>query len=361
MNRPEAFTAKLLETSVSGFAGYAASLLLERMPELRQRYGASSHADWKASLSQRVMELAAALGAGHPNIFLARVNWLRNSFLARDLPEQDLQAGLASLKEVLSQRLPAANRLAAIELLQRGLDQFDTPISPETSVLDRSIPGHQLALQYLQTVLEGNPRQAVELLRRHARGQTGTLEIFEQTLAPAQREIGRMWHAAEINVAEEHLVTQTTQRAMAVLSQDHSARSPNGKTVLAAAVAGNSHDIGVRMLSHFFELAGWRAVCLGPDMPRADLAAAVHYFNADLLILSAALSTQLKRVQETISAVREAADRDVAILVGGSAFEDAPDIWKELGADACCQGPGQALATGGRLCGLPPASDNFGN
>lgn len=358
MNRPDVFTAKLLETSVSGFAGYATSLLLERMPELRERYGASSHADWKASLSQRVMELAAALGAGHPNIFLARVNWLRNSFLARDLPEQDLRAGLSSLKDVLSQRLPEANRQAAIELLQQGLEQFDMPVSPEASSLDRKIPAHQLALQYLQTVLEGNPRQAVELLRQHARGPAGALQVFEQTLAPAQREIGRMWHAAEINVAEEHLVTQTTQRAMAVLSQDQPARASNGKTVLAAAVAGNAHDIGVRMLSHFFELAGWRSVCLGPDMPRADLAAAVHYFNADLLILSAALSTQLARVAETIAVVREAADRDVVILVGGSAFEDAPDIWKELGADACCMDPAHALATGGRLCGLPPASDN---
>lgn len=356
MSQPQAFTAKLLETSVSGFAGFAASLLLDRDPALRERYGAGSHNDWKASLAQRVMELAAALETGQPQLFLARIDWLRHSFLAREMPEGDLRAALQSLHDVLEQRLPASNRQDALALLRQGLDLFERPASPEASGLDPDDPHHRVALQYLHTTLEGKPRQAVELLCELARGKLGPLGVLEHVLVPAQQEVGRMWHAAETNIAEEHLVTQTTQRAIAVLAQGAPARPANGKTVVAAAVAGNAHDIGVRMLCYFFELAGWRAVCLGQDVPRGDLVAAVHYFNADLLVLSAALSTQFRRLQETIQGVREAADREVAILVGGSAFDDAPGLWRDLGANAHAATLGQALATGNRLCGLPPAS-----
>ncbi|NIM61512.1 MAG: cobalamin B12-binding domain protein, partial [Acidobacteria bacterium] len=58
---------------------------------------------------------------------------------------------------------------------------------------------------------------------------------------------------------------------------------------MLACVAGNVHDIGVRATSDFFEMAGWRAINLGADVPHDEIARSVQFFDADVVVLAAAL------------------------------------------------------------------------
>ena len=106
-------------------------------------------------------------------------------------------------------------------------------------------------------------------------------------------------------------------------------------------------EIGIRVLSDFFEFAGWRSVCLGADLPAPDIAQATRYFDSSMVLLSAALSTQLKAVRETIGAIRES-NTKCKIMVGGTAFDEVPDIWRRLGADGFASRPEEAVlvATG---------------
>ena len=90
----------------------------------------------------------------------------------------------------------------------------------------------------------------------------------------------------------------------------------------------------------------------------ADLATAATYFNADLILLSTALSTQLKATRATIEALRGLTDLDVKILVGGVALTDAPGLWQRLGADGQADDIKTVVDLGCRLVGLDggPAS-----
>ena len=63
-----AFAGDLLERSAAGYAGFAASLMLERDPGLRDRHGPDALAAWRSHLTQRVLELAAAVLAGEPRL-----------------------------------------------------------------------------------------------------------------------------------------------------------------------------------------------------------------------------------------------------------------------------------------------------
>ena len=126
---------------------------------------------------------------------------------------------------------------------------------------------------------------------------------------PAQVEVGRMWHIGEINVAEEHFASATTKTVMAQLMARAQFSPSNGKTMLAAAVAGNQLDIGPQAVADFFEMDGWRTVQLGADVPTGDIVKSVDFFGVDMLGLSASQSTQLETVRETIKAVRLAQPR----------------------------------------------------
>ena len=106
-----------------------------------------------------------------------------------------------------------------------------------------------------------------------------------------------MWLTGEINVAEEHFASHTTKMVLAQLLSRAPLQPPRGKTLLAAAVAGNRHDIGLYVVADFFEMAGWRTIQLGADVPIVDLVQAVECFEVDLLALSASLNVQLATVK----------------------------------------------------------------
>jgi methanogenic corrinoid protein MtbC1 len=168
-----------------------------------------------------------------------------------------------------------------------------------------------------------------------------------------------MWQADEINVAEEHFATSTTKAIFAQLRLRAPIQAPNGKTLLAAAVMGNQLDLGLHVVADFFEMAGWRVIQLGSDMPIPDLAQAVEFYQPDLLALSVSLHTQLVTLTETIQAVRRGQRGAVVkILVGGRALADATDLAQQFGADGYAADPHAAVALGNALVSRPNSSND---
>lgn len=347
MTDNSAFTAELLKRSAAGYAGAAASLLLERQPDLRAQGGAL--AAWHAHLSQRVLELAAAVAAAEPVLFRERVLWSRATFAARGRDTGALEASLTSLRDVLAADLPARAIDVALLPFDQAITALKASEAPRTEVgqLDPDTAAGRPALRYLQQVLEGNAAEATaELVTLVQTDANSAEEVYLNVLLPAQHEIGRLWHAAQVTVAEEHLVTAATQRVMAILSY-MAPRSPaNGATVVAACVVGNAHDIGLRALADLFYLRGWRSIFLGADVPVADLPAVLAGYGTDLLLLSGTLSTQIDAARIAIAKVRDQCSHPVGIIAGGAAFDEVPELACKLGADAYAATLSDALKLG---------------
>lgn len=354
MNRSSLFAAQCLESSASAYAGYAASLLLERQPEIETRYAPAGLSVWKAHLTRQILELAAAMTAGEPGLFVACVRWEDRAARARDVENEDLVCGLHCLRQVFEQELPENALGEVASFLQPAFAALSEPEPADRSELDPSDPKQRLALQYMQAVLEGDARKGIDLMVAASDGGLSLQELYVDVLLVAQQQVGEMWHLGELGIAEEHFMTSTTERAMTILAHRSRPQIEIGKTVVAAAVAGNTHGLGVRALADFFELAGWRSICLGPDVPPAELADAVVYFDADLVALSATLATQLKAMRQSIEVVRSLPERPVKILVGGGALVRAPELWRSLGADGFAPRADKAVDLGGQLVGIGP-------
>jgi methanogenic corrinoid protein MtbC1 len=347
VSQPNQFAAQILESTASAYGGFAASLLVERHPEVSEGF-----APWKANLTHRVLELSAALSVEEPQLFVSRVLWAAKALRARESSVEDLHSSLVCLREVLSKELPEAAGKEAGEYIDRAILALRESPPTEAAGLDPEDPQGRLALLYLQAVLEGDSRHAIDLIIAAVDEGLDPRKAYLEVLLPAQREVGGMWHVGDLGIAEEHFVTATSERVMSILAQRAGRRPANGKTVVAAAVAGNTHGLAVRVLADFFEMAGWRAVCLGADVPPSDLAVAAQYFDADLLLLSAALTTQIKAVRRSIEAVHKLENHGVKILVGGGAFAEAPELWRQLGADGHASTVEEAVDHGARLVGL---------
>ncbi len=350
VNAPNQVAAEILETSA---AGYAAAALAVLQPADGSLPPETDRATWKAHLTQRVLELAAAVRVGQPSLFADRVHWLRRAARARGLSEQDLKQALLSLRSALQVELADDVRATISPALDLAVGAFADSLAPEAVALDGAKPTDRLALRYLALCLEGSPHEAIELVLRELDKGSSPASIYTGVLLAAEKEVGELWHVGDVSIAEERIVSETTRELMALIVAKYAPARPVGRSLIAASVAGNAHDIGLRAVADLFRLAGWRCLYLGANVPAAELARAAVAFHVELVVLNATLTTQLKSLGEAIAVIRAHAPRP-RTLVGGLAFDGAPDLWRELGADAHAPTIDGAVAVGTALVERAP-------
>lgn len=345
------FVATLLRTSAEGFAGLAASRFWEDDANDLGAAGDGFGA-WKAHLREQVLQLAAAVEDGSPAMFAGHQAWLREAGSARGVTSDALQSACHHLAAVLEESLPPEGWKLLPPLFAAGDETLASPAPASTSHLPTEGLAAKLARGYLACIDEGDERGACDLLSEAVKqGDLTAPQVMAEVLSPVLREVGRLWHIGELSIAEEHLTTVVTRKALARLSALMPRTQFNEKTVVIGSVAGDNHDIGIQIVSAYFEMDGWRTICLGANTPAEDILQVSLRFDADLIALGATLATQREAVGATCALLREHR-AETPILVGGTAFSRGDDSWERLGAQACATNPVHALEAGRRLVGL---------
>jgi methanogenic corrinoid protein MtbC1 len=198
---------------------------------------------------------------------------------------------------------------------------------------------HDAYERYVQALRDGDRRGAFRVLdEAHAAG-LDLAAIYMDVLQPALREIGRLWQENVIGVADEHLATAITQAAMARLYEEAAPWDDRPRrSLVAACVDTERHELGLRMLCDLLECEGWDTTYLGATVPVDSLVMMLRRRRPDVLALSAALPPHLPRLRDTIRAVRDAlgpagTEGAPLIVVGGRPFVDDPSLGARLGAD----------------------------
>ncbi len=120
-----------------------------------------------------------------------------------------------------------------------------------------------------------------------------------------------------------------------------------GKIVLGT-VKGDLHDIGKTLVGMMLEGAGFEVIDLGTDVSPAKFAEAAREQGAQLVGLSALLTTTMQNMKSTIEALEDLGIRDkVKVLVGGAPLTEA--FAKEIGADGYAPDASRAVALANAL------------
>ena len=290
---------------------------------------------WQAHFQALVMDLAAAVDDGRQEQFAAKVGWARDAFAARGMETELLRAGLTELGAVLEESLPG-NAWAPLpeffEAAGRELER-DPAIDEARDAMDD--PTGELAKAYLAAVRGGEGKRAIDgVLAAIGEGRLSIPDALDGVLMRALREIGRLWHTGVVGVAEEHFATQITGRLLEQIVLAAPTPDPYGRTVMLTMVEGDAHDLGLRIVAAFFELDGWRTICLGANTPSADLLLSAQQFDADLVVIGATLNTHRDGVARAIEMLGKSRP-DQKILVGGQGFSGLEQRAQEIGAHGC--------------------------
>lgn len=183
-------------------------------------------------------------------------------------------------------------------------------------------------------VIHGDRVEAMELTRKFLTNGTTPRAILDQGLIAGMGVIGERFKTGECFVPEMLISARAMQSALDVLRPAlvDTGVEPIGIVVLGT-VRGDLHDIGKNLTSMFLEGAGFRVVDIGVDASADKFISAVKEYNAQILAMSALLTTTMTYTREVIKALETAGLRDkVKVIVGGA---PVTEVWaKQIGADA---------------------------
>ena len=203
-----------------------------------------------------------------------------------------------------------------------------------------------------QAVLEGDADEAATQVQAGLDAGIAPSDILNKGCIAAMGEVGRLFEEGEMFVPEMLIAARAMQAGMAVL-KPHLAEgeiTSAGKVILGT-VAGDLHDIGKNLVGMMMEGAGFEIVDLGTDVSADAFVDAVREHKADIIGMSALLTTTMPSMTATVEALTEAGVRDqVKVLVGGAPVTQA--FADEIGADGFAPDASSATRVAKGLLGV---------
>lgn len=350
MYKPNHYIADRIQIDLKVLAREVVAKQYEQHPELWDRYGKAGYEKCVQDTEAHLAYLAEAIEYSSISLFTEYIDWARDLLLAFNVPPDDLAANLEATRIVLTERLPASDVPLAVDYLNAGIGHLSNEPVIVNSFIDPAAPLGLHAHTYLHALLNGKTTDASRTVFEAVEAGANVGDVYQFILQPAQREIGRLWQTNVISVAHEHFCTAATQRIMAQLHPHIKSAPRIGRTLVGACVSGELHDIGMRMVTDTFEMAGWDTVYVGANTPVRSLVQLLGEQKPDVLALSATITYHLGKVREIINSVRaEPSLERVKIIVGGYPFNVSPRLWQEIGADGYAPDSSHAVQIAGQL------------
>ena len=203
-----------------------------------------------------------------------------------------------------------------------------------------------------QAVLEGDADESVAQVQAALDAGIAPSDILNKGCIAAMAEVGRLFEEGEMFVPEMLIAARAMQAGMGIL-KPHLAEgeiTSAGKVILGT-VAGDLHDIGKNLVGMMMEGAGFEIVDLGTDVTADAFVEAVREHNADIVGMSALLTTTMPSMTATVEALTEAGLRDkIKVLIGGAPVTQA--YADEIGADGFAPDASSATRVAKGLLGV---------
>ncbi len=183
-------------------------------------------------------------------------------------------------------------------------------------------------------VLVGNAPKVKEFIQQAIDGGTEPQVVLQEALIPAMAEVGRRMKVQEYYIPEVLIAARAMQGGLQLLKPVLAGGNvqPVSKIALGT-VKGDLHDIGKNLVGMMMEGAGFEVIDLGTDVSPEKFVAAVREGGANMIGMSALLTTTMPNIKKTIDALKEAGVREnVKVLVGGAPVTQR--YADEIGADS---------------------------
>jgi 5-methyltetrahydrofolate--homocysteine methyltransferase len=201
-------------------------------------------------------------------------------------------------------------------------------------------------------IVAGDASRAPGLVQQALDSGLPAPQILIEAMISAMNHVGKMFEEGEFFIPEMLIAARAMQAGLAVL-KPHLMQADVKATgrVVAGTVKGDLHDIGKNLVCMLLEGAGFEIIDLGTDVVPEKFVEVVKEGKADIVALSALLTTTMPNMKVTIEALKSAGVREKAkVIIGGAPLTQA--YADQIGADGYAPDASRAVALAKSLMGV---------
>lgn len=204
-----------------------------------------------------------------------------------------------------------------------------------------------------QAIIDGESELAASLAQQSINQGIDPLEAINKGFVIGVNQVGDAFNCGDAFLPELVMAGEAMKSAVAVLEPELNRRGTKrevmGKVVIGT-VAGDIHDIGKTLVGTMLAAAGFEVYDLGVDVPIMKLIEKAIEVDADLIGVSALLTTTMVKQRDVIKAIQESPLKGkIKVMVGGAPVTRA---WmEEIGADGYSEDAIGAIAVAKDLLG----------
>ena len=193
--------------------------------------------------------------------------------------------------------------------------------------------GPLVGVEYVSALLGKGPSLVVEMVQKALETSVNLTDIVNNGLIPAMAFIGEKYQAGEIYIPEMMIAARSMSETLLHFKNELMAKGEQKLgTVVIGTVKGDLHDIGKNLVAMMLEGQGFTVEDLGVSISTEKFIKAVKEKKADILAMSALLTTTMVEMQSTINALIERGLKDsIKVVVGGAPITEA--FATQIGAD----------------------------
>ncbi len=201
-----------------------------------------------------------------------------------------------------------------------------------------------------EKVINGDQNKVKELVEKGLAEGIPAKDLIDKALIPAMDIVGEKFANNEFYIPELLIAARAMEGALTILRPklEEGKVKPIAKVVIGT-VKGDLHDIGKNIVASMLRGAGFEIIDLGIDVDENKFVEAAK--GADIVALSALLTTTMPAMQTTIKALKKAKIRDkVKVMVGGAPLTQS--YADEIGADGYSPDAASAVKKARELLGI---------
>jgi len=206
--------------------------------------------------------------------------------------------------------------------------------------------------QMKEAIVAGNLERSVAITNEAIAAGMAPATIINDYMIKGMEEIGAQFEAGKVFVPNLLMSARAMKGALDILKPllQGDASTALGKVVIGT-VKGDLHDIGKNLVASMLEGCGFEVINVGTDVSSEKFMQAVEANNADIVCMSALLTTTMTNMKEVIDAINASKYKGkVKVMVGGAPVSQ--DFARSIGADGYSTNANGAVATAKGLMGL---------
>ena len=212
---------------------------------------------------------------------------------------------------------------------------------------------NELFQEMAQSIIDGDSDVSAELARRAVDQGIDPLEAISEGFVRGVNKVGEDFAKGDAFLPELVMAGEAMKAAVAVLEPELAKRGTErtvlGKVILCT-VEGDIHEIGKTLVGTMLSSAGFKVFDLGVDVPVMKVVEKARDVNADIVAMSALLTTTMVHQKDVIEALEDIGIRSkVKVMVGGAPV--TKEWVKQIGADGYSEDAIGAIKVAKQLLG----------